>query len=86
VPKFNFNWQTVYRLESPVKIPKAGRIIITAHFDNSAKNRYNPDPARAVRWGDPTCDEMMIAWIEYVISDSNERNPGAESGRPPGPR
>jgi hypothetical protein len=42
-------------------------MIVTAHFDNSAKNRHNPDPTKAVRWGDPSYDEMMIGWIEYTV-------------------
>jgi hypothetical protein len=67
VPRFSFNWQTVYVLKQPISIPKGARMIITAHFDNSAKNKYNPDPGRAVRWGDPTYDEMMIGWMDYII-------------------
>lgn len=70
VPKFNFNWQTVYRLRAPITIPRGSRMIITAHFDNSARNKYNPDPTKAVRWGDPTYDEMMIAWLDYVVPNS----------------
>jgi len=67
VPRFHFNWQIVYRLKNPITIPKGARIIVTAHFDNSAKNRYNPDPTKAVRWGDPTYDEMMIGWMDYLV-------------------
>jgi len=67
VPRFDFNWQTVYRLKDPIMIPKGTRIIVTAHFDNSAKNKHNPDPTKTVRWGDPSYDEMMIGWIEYVV-------------------
>lgn len=67
VPKFEFNWQTVYRLKNPMMVPRGARIIVTAHFDNSAKNKHNPDPTKAVRWGDPSYDEMMIGWIEYVV-------------------
>lgn len=67
VPRFQFNWQTVYRLKNPVALPRGTKIIVTAHFDNSAKNRHNPDPTKAVRWGDPTYDEMMIGWIEYTV-------------------
>ncbi|MEK6406001.1 MAG: thiol-disulfide isomerase [Acidobacteriota bacterium] len=73
VPNFNFNWQTLYILKEPVNIPKGTRMIITAHFDNSSKNKYNPDPARAVRWGDPTYDEMMIGWMDYAVPNSNKR-------------
>ncbi len=75
VPKFEFSWQTVYRLKSPLKIPKGSRMIVTAHFDNSAKNSHNPDPTKAVRWGDPSYDEMMIGWLEYLIPNEN-KSPG----------
>ncbi len=68
VPRFQFNWQTVYRLKKPVSLPKGTRLIVTAHFDNSTKNMHNPDATRAVRWGDPTYDEMMIGWIEYTVA------------------
>jgi hypothetical protein len=67
VPKFQFNWQTVYRLKNPIMLPRGSRIIVTAHFDNSAKNPHNPDPKKDVRWGDPTYDEMMIGWIDYTV-------------------
>jgi len=71
VPSFNFNWQTTYYLKTPISIPMGTKVIITAHFDNSARNKYNPDPTRAVRWGDPTYDEMMIGWMEYVVPNSS---------------
>jgi len=71
VPNFNFNWQSTYYLKSLIPIPKGSRLIVTAHFDNSAKNKYNPDPNKAVRWGDPTYDEMMIGWMEYVVPNSS---------------
>jgi len=67
VPKFSFNWQTMYYLKKPVSIPKGTKFIVTAHFDNSDKNKYNPDPAKTIRWGDPTYEEMMIGWMEYYV-------------------
>jgi Copper type II ascorbate-dependent monooxygenase, C-terminal domain len=78
VPKFNFNWQTLYRLKDPIMIPKGTRMIITAHFDNSSKNKYNPDPGKPVRWGDPTYDEMMIGWMDYVVPNSAKRDTAAK--------
>jgi hypothetical protein len=72
VPRFNFNWQATYYLKKPISIPKGTKAIVTAHFDNSARNKYNPDPKRAVRWGDPTYDEMMIGWMEYVVPNSRK--------------
>lgn len=75
VPKFSFNWQTMYYLKKPVTIPKGTKLIVTAHFDNSDKNKYNPDPKKAIRWGDPTYEEMMIGWMEYYVD-------GPAKGRP----
>ena len=66
VPNYDFSWQTVYYLKRPAAIPKGTKIVVTSTFDNSAKNKFNPDPTKAVRWGDPTYDEMMIGWIEYT--------------------
>jgi hypothetical protein len=66
VPNYNFNWQTMYRLEKPVVLPKGTKIMVTAHFDNSERNKYNPDPKKAVRFGEPTYDEMMIGYFDYV--------------------
>lgn len=70
VPAFDFHWQTVYRLEKPLPIPKGTRLVVTAHFDNSARNPYNPDASAAVRWGDPTYDEMMVGWLDYSRPES----------------
>jgi hypothetical protein len=65
VPSYSFNWQTTYYLKNPLAVPQGTRIEVRAHFDNSARNPMNPDPTRAVRWGDPTYDEMMIGWVDY---------------------
>jgi hypothetical protein len=66
IPQYDFEWQTKYLNSAPVRIPKGTRIKLTATFDNSPNNRYNPDPAKVVRWGDNTTDEMMDGWFEFV--------------------
>jgi peroxiredoxin len=66
VPAYDFGWQTSYVLETPKAMPKGTRIDCLAHFDNSAANPANPDPNRAVTWGDQTFEEMMIGYIDYV--------------------
>jgi hypothetical protein len=66
VPRYDFNWQTLYKLDRPLLMPKGARMIVTAHFDNSAKNKYNPNPALDVRFGDPTYDEMMIGYYDFA--------------------
>lgn len=72
VPKFNFNWQSVYRPLEPLPMPKGTRIVAIAHFDNSKNNPNNPDPQRDVYWGDQTWQEMMIGWVDFAY-DRNEK-------------
>jgi peroxiredoxin/mono/diheme cytochrome c family protein len=66
VPRYDFNWQTIYRLEKPLPLPAGTRIDCTAWFDNSPANKNNPDPKKNVRWGEQTWDEMMIGFVDYV--------------------
>ena len=81
VPKYDFNWQTPYRLTEPVAIPKGSLLRCVATFDNSAANPYNPDPTARVTWGDQTWDEMMIGYLDYVRDDDggNPRKKAAEA-------
>jgi peroxiredoxin len=72
VPRYNFNWQSIYRLEKPKPVPKGTKIQCLAHFDNSAKNLNNPDPTKKVFWGDQTWEEMMIGWMDYYYDRSTK--------------
>jgi hypothetical protein len=67
VPRYDFNWQTAYRLADPLELPEETRLHCVAHFDNSADNLNNPDPTKSVRWGEQTWDEMMIGYFDYVV-------------------
>jgi hypothetical protein len=73
VPRYDFNWQLSYFLKEPIAVPKGSRIDCVAHHDNSAGNKFNPDPTITVRWGDQTWEEMMIGWIDYTIDSQNLR-------------
>ncbi len=79
VPKYDFNWQLKYELQDPVFVPKGTRLIITFHYDNSQNNRANPDPSRMIRWGEPSQEEMMSGWIDYIDAPSNTVA-GSQSG------
>jgi mono/diheme cytochrome c family protein len=80
VPKYNFAWQSYYLLKEPLAAPKGSRIDCIAHFDNSEKNKYNPDPTKEVRWGDQTWEEMMIGWMSYIL-DKEDVKPAAVVGQ-----
>ncbi|MER3417161.1 MAG: peroxiredoxin [Gemmataceae bacterium] len=69
VPRYDFGWQTQYRLEKPLFMPAGTRIECTAHFDNSPNNPNNPDPTKTVFWGEQTWEEMMIGWVDYYYAD-----------------
>lgn len=66
VPKYDFAWQTNYILKEPKRLPKGATIMVTGYFDNSTKNKFNPDPTKDVRYGEPTYDEMMFGFLDYV--------------------
>ena len=76
VPNYDFGWQTVYYYKKPIPMPKGTKFIVTALFDNSSKNKFNPDPTRDIRWGDPTYEDMMIGWLEFSV-DNKPPKPGA---------
>lgn len=67
IPKFDFNWQPYYYLETPKTLPRGTRIEATAYFDNSANNPFNPDPSATIFWGPQTWDEMMIGWFDVAV-------------------
>jgi hypothetical protein len=46
---------------------KGSRLEATAHYDNSASNRFNPNPNIDVRWGEQTWDEMQFNGISYYV-------------------
>jgi peroxiredoxin len=66
VPRWDFNWQNVYRFEEPLKLPKGARLHAVAHWDNSSSNPLNPDPAKSARFGLQTWEEMMVGFVAYV--------------------
>jgi peroxiredoxin len=67
IPRYDFNWQTLYLLSEQYLLTKGTRIHCAARFDNSAANLHNPDPAQRVRWGEQTDDEMMIGYFDYAV-------------------
>ena len=79
VPNYSFSWQTVYYLNEPKAIPKGTRFVVTSFFDNSEKNKYNPDPKATVRFGEPTYDDMMIGWLSFTLDSEHLKTETAGS-------
>jgi peroxiredoxin len=75
VPRYDFGWQTNYRLAEPKFMPQGTRMDCYARFDNSEDNLNNPDPKAAVRFGDQTFEEMMIGFFEASSAKEDLQNP-----------
>jgi hypothetical protein len=88
VPHYDFNWQLEY--DTSIRVPQGTKLRVDAHYDNSANNKFNPDPTRDVFFGEQSWEEMMTGYLGVVVSDPNldpkdlfERNPPAltQAGR-----
>jgi hypothetical protein len=77
VPKYDFNWQLAYELDTPLKLPAGSKLVVTAHYDNSLKNKYNPDPEKEVyfREENQSWDEMFSPFIQYTLDNQDLTKP-----------
>lgn len=78
VPAYDFNWQLKYQPKDWIVVNKGDQLRVTAWYDNSPNNRYNPDPAREVPWGDQSADEMLFAFFDYIIPVTAAERPKTE--------
>ncbi|HZN33544.1 MAG TPA: hypothetical protein VFB80_06985, partial [Pirellulaceae bacterium] len=70
IPNYSFDWQISYRWAAgQKKFQKGTKYEVTAHFDNSAFNPYNPDPKATVKEGEQTFQEMMYGFLFYTHDD-----------------
>jgi hypothetical protein len=70
VPRYDFNWQLLYR--TSIKVPKGSRMLVTFAYDNSPNNKYNPDPTRWVYYGQQSWEEMGTPFVGLLVArDSN---------------
>ena len=53
-----------------MNLPKGTKLRFITHFDNSPDNPENPDPTKAVIWGQQSWDEMMVGFFNLKF-DAN---------------
>ena len=70
VPKYDFNWQLTYYLAEPLHLTKGTKLEVTAYYDNSPNNVYNPDATKEVHWGEQTWEEMMMGYFNVAVDGS----------------
>ncbi|MBM64261.1 MAG: hypothetical protein CL484_15030 [Acidobacteria bacterium] len=63
----NFGWHIVYNYADEVApLLPAGTILhVIGWHDNTASNRYNPDPKNWVGFGNRSIDDMSFAWMSF---------------------
>ena len=78
VPQYDFNWQLLYVLEEPLQVPAGSTILVSARYDNSVRNKYNPAPQREVVWADQSWEEMFVPFIEFAVDVQDSAGPTQE--------
>ena len=80
VPDYDFNWQTTYNFAVPKEIPAGTRLDVIAKFDNSPENAASAgfNSERAISFGGPTTDEMMLGWMNYAGTKPVENAEGTD--------
>ncbi|SUJ07789.1 Copper type II ascorbate-dependent monooxygenase, C-terminal domain [Sphingobacterium spiritivorum] len=75
IPKWNFEWQEMYRMKKLVKVPAGSTINIVGTFDNTANNPQNPNspPKYVYSTGNMTStDEMLTFLLIYAPYQSGD--------------
>ncbi len=97
VTNWNPGWHLSHIYEDDVAplVPTGGVLILTAWYDNTEDNPFNPDPDQWVGIGNRTTDEMSHAWIaithldeagyERLVAERQANNPTPASGERGGP-
>jgi hypothetical protein len=74
VSNYQFGWHITYPYKDEVApLLPAGTIIhITSWHDNTANNKYNPNPRNWVGYGQRSIDEMSFAWVTLTYLEDDD--------------
>jgi hypothetical protein len=68
VNNYKFGWHIVYNYnesEQPL-LPVGTMLHVISWHNNTAANRYNPDPKNWAGFGQRSIDDMSFAWVNYI--------------------
>jgi len=74
VSNYQFAWHLVYLYaedEQPL-LPAGTTLHVVSWHNNSASNKFNPDPDAQVTYGQRTIDEMGFSWVSYYYLSDEE--------------
>jgi hypothetical protein len=81
VNNYKFGWHIVYNYhESEQPLLPAGTMLhVISWHNNTASNRYNPDPKNWAGFGQRSIDDMSFAWVNYIwLTDEDFKQQVAE--------
>jgi hypothetical protein len=81
VPNYRFDWQVGYELAEPIDLPTGAVLKTVSHYDNSSRNKFNPDPNKTITFGLQSWDEMNVSFMGIVIDAKADPNTAFRGGR-----
>lgn len=73
---WDLSWQGVFRLKTPMLLPKGTVVSMRYEYDNSAGNVRNPShPPKEVKGGNQTTDEMSHLWLQVLPASGGDQRP-----------
>ena len=69
IANYGYNWQLAYTYAEPKFMPAGTVLTATGAYDNSSQNPLNPDPTRAVPWGQQSWDEMFFGAMTWKYTN-----------------
>lgn len=67
VPAYNYGWQPLYWLNTPLNVTPGTVVNVSGAFDNSLSNPFNPNPRTAVEWGFGPGQELFTGYLTYAV-------------------
>jgi hypothetical protein len=86
VDRFDFEWMNnyIYADDSAPVLPRGTIIVITAWYDNTTANKYNPDASEWVGYGERTVEEMGEAFVNVTPLSDREYEDWSAKHKSPG--
>jgi Tfp pilus assembly protein PilF len=73
IKDWDFRWQHVYRLVTPIALPRGTSVTMRYSYDNSTENARNPQqPPQRVSWGQRSADEMGDLWLQVLTRNDDD--------------
>ncbi|MBM3770503.1 MAG: cytochrome c [Acidimicrobiia bacterium] len=74
VDRYQFAWHIAYHYAEDVQplLPAGTVLHITAWHNNTASNKFNPDPNQHVTFGQRTVDDMSFAWMKFLYLSEDD--------------